>query len=704
MREEKGSPLGVTAAVLALCGVAYRLMFSSSAAGFFNNGLADVIFFSAAAAYLLAMVRRDARGLRVNLAAGSLMLFFLAYLLTCRTSAYPRGGAAELADLAAMVCLFAVVSGALFGQDDAGRGATFLAAAAVIPVAVGFFQHYYEFPRQLEELRHLQLPGWVGNVYIDARNVEDFRTRVESAEVFSTFYTSNVFAGFLALALPVTLGLGAGILGGTAGRKSKVAAAAAGGVLAAGEAFLLVMTKSKAGTAAAGIALGIFVVTAAYHLLPRKAFFAIVVAGALLGGAGLWLALPRAKVFLGEVKTSFYVREGYWSATWRLIEEDPFTGVGPGNFSETYVAYKDIGEREVRNPHNAYLLVWAEGGVFSLLFFASFLALVFAGPKSRGDAAGPRTGFRGAAAIVAALALYVFVQGDISGVDAALTAAIAAAAAAAAAFAALLWPLGETADAALVRAGLAAGVAGFCIHSAVDVTFSDAGATTAAIFAAAVLSPRGKAAVLRGGRRGTILVAALACVVLVAFVARFYVPYSQAETIMEEARELAEKGDAASAANRARTALTLDPADSAIPTFLGRFYEAVSKNEAARAQASLVAEDYYNKAANLDPMNRAAREGLVRIFNASGPEGYAKAIAVYAQLLQLYPTNSRYHIGAARVLEKTGFPAEALGHYRRGVFIDDYEEQHGVQLDKEELAEARAAIKRLAAEVEGGGQ
>mgnify|MGYP001468007917 CR=1 FL=1 len=694
MPEERRSPLHATASLLVFCAVAYRVGFSGVAGGFQSDGLGDLILFGAMTLYLLSLFRRDAPSLGVNLASGAFILFVLTLFITARTSVYPRGGVPVLANMAALACLLTAVSGTLFGRDDSPRAAAFLAALAAAPLAVGLFQHYWEFPRLLADLETLKLPGWVGNVYIDSKNVADFRTRVESAEVFSTFTWSNVFAGYLALTLAVTVGLGAAIVAGSAPKRRKVLGATVTATLAAIEAALLVWTKSKAGRAAALVGMAILAALVLYRLVSRKMFLIILAVCLVLGSVALPLGLPRAKQFYAEAMTSLDVRFGYWRATWRMIEADVFTGVGPGNFAENYVSFKDIGEREVKDPHNAYLLVWAEGGVFSLLFFAAFWVFVFAGRRSTRPGHAP-PGWGAAAAVGAALLMYLAVNGSFAGDDAPLTLVVCLGMAIAGALVILLWIVAEGADTGLARAGLAAGVAAFAAHAATDITFSQSGGATAAIFAAAALSPRGKSALARGGKAGSMLLAGVAALALVLFAGKIYVPYTQAELAMSDATFMLSQGDAVAAAERAREATALDPKNTVPPTFLGRLYEQAAKGGTGREQHAAAAQAFFCKAIELDSLNRAAHEGLTRLYVQGGPESYDEALTEYATLLMIYPTNSQYCIGAAGILEKVGRPADAVLYYRQALAIDDKVEQHGIQLTKEERAGIEAAIRRI---------
>ena len=684
--------------MLVLVGVAYRLCFAGLSVGFFNNGLADIVFFAGLLACLAAMVAPGAPPLRLNLPAAALCLFILALFITARTSLYPRNAVTELANLAALGCLFVLVSGTFFSQADAPRAAAFLVSIAAVPLVVGLYQNFFEFPRLLQDLKTVTLPGWIAGIYVDAKSAADFRTRVENSEIFSTFLFSNVFAGYLALILPVTLGLGAAVLKGGAPRSAKILAAVLAAALVALESACLVLTKSKAGLAAAAVALFIFAVLVLYKLLSRRAFVIVLVAGLVVSAAGTFVGLSRARQSYYEAMTSLEVRQGYWRATLRLIKADPLAGVGPGNFAENYVAFKRPGEREVKNPHNAYLLAWAEGGLFSLLFFVAFWVLVFAGPREKAPAAhSPPGALSFALAPLAAAALFVLVQGDLFGPDASATAAVVSGALLASILAPLLWRLSADADLAIVNAGLAAGVAGFALHSAADIDFSEPAAAAAVLFAAAALSPRGKFAALSSGSRRAVFAAGLAAVALLLFMVKVYLPCSQAETFIDAAGSAAASGDLALAADRARGAAALDPANASAPLLLARIYETQAGARKTHDQPFVLAESFYAKTLSLDPHCWPAHEGLARLYTAAGPAYLEKALKEYSALLTLHPSSSKFHWDAARLLEKAALPDSALAHYLKALDIDSREKEHGLQFSPAERSEIEAAVKRIRA-------
>jgi len=100
---------------------------------------------------------------------------------------------------------------------------------------------------------------------------------------------------------------------------------------------------------------------------------------ALAGGLALmtvvpeetWERMTTLNPDVGEVgATSNEKREDTLVTAWAMVRDQPWLGVGLGNFRE--VARQIYNNRFFRPPHNSYLWAWAEGGVFVL---AGYLVL-----------------------------------------------------------------------------------------------------------------------------------------------------------------------------------------------------------------------------------------------------------------------------------------------------------------------------------------
>jgi O-antigen ligase len=104
---------------------------------------------------------------------------------------------------------------------------------------------------------------------------------------------------------------------------------------------------------------------------------------------------PRIKKFFWVVFLSIYIsilpligialfffhnrRDGYrftlFHGVWGMINDHPLLGMGLGTFMDYCALY--TGKPGVFYAHNCFLQIWAESGIFSLLFFILFLGYIF---------------------------------------------------------------------------------------------------------------------------------------------------------------------------------------------------------------------------------------------------------------------------------------------------------------------------------------
>ena len=77
-------------------------------------------------------------------------------------------------------------------------------------------------------------------------------------------------------------------------------------------------------------------------------------------------------------RSSLASRLMIWKASAQMVRDNPFSGIGPANFQEKYLAYQKFYppylEWAVPHPQNIYLAFWLAGG---LLGIGGFLGLVF---------------------------------------------------------------------------------------------------------------------------------------------------------------------------------------------------------------------------------------------------------------------------------------------------------------------------------------
>jgi O-antigen ligase len=215
--------------------------------------------------------------------------------------------------------------------------------------------------------------------------------RDASLRVYGTFDQPNPYAGYINMTLAITIALT--LLGRD--WRTRILAGIASLLLLEAE----VLSQSRGGFIAITVAV-LFIVLLG---MPRlRVFMGVGVIGALglVGGylAGLVpekLLTPVLRI-LGLVRISFMKpsvqdystaeRLAHWIAGMNMFADHPFTGVGIGNYPDTYPQYYiTIFVNSLGHAHNYYINIAAETGLLGLVAFLLFvLALFVAGGHAYG--------------------------------------------------------------------------------------------------------------------------------------------------------------------------------------------------------------------------------------------------------------------------------------------------------------------------------
>ena len=251
--------------------------------------------------------------------------------------------------------------------------------AVMIALAVclsmhGYYQYFHSMPearREFEDHEGLLVQrGFVppeGSV-----DHEQFVNRLYSTEPIATFTLTNSLAGFLA---PWLLCAGAIVVSNWPNRELRWRLAVSAGLSILLIAGCFVLTKSRSAS------LAVLCGAAALAVYGRRSGWrpgwklVIAVSGALALLIALAVSVGGLDLqVLTESSKSFLYRVQYWRASVAMIADAPWFGCGPGNFQESYTAYKlPEASETIADPHNFLLEIWATAGTPAMLAFLGVL-------------------------------------------------------------------------------------------------------------------------------------------------------------------------------------------------------------------------------------------------------------------------------------------------------------------------------------------
>ncbi|MDD5353808.1 MAG: O-antigen ligase family protein [bacterium] len=103
----------------------------------------------------------------------------------------------------------------------------------------------------------------------------------------------------------------------------------------------------------------------------------------------------------------------WWQGAVKMIKDHPLGGVGLGNFGNMYLVYKTAGLNSIY-AHNHYLQLWAEIGIFSLLFWLVGIYTILRGKLLQLSAEAPQDQYTGLGLVCAASGLLAYSLIDYS--------------------------------------------------------------------------------------------------------------------------------------------------------------------------------------------------------------------------------------------------------------------------------------------------
>ncbi|MDA0657562.1 MAG: O-antigen ligase family protein [Planctomycetota bacterium] len=242
-----------------------------------------------------------------------------------------------------------------------------MVSMAVIFAAHGFHQVLYTQPRM--RLAYEQDPDTtLRDLRIDAPAGSALRTqfenRLRSPEPLATFALTNSLAGFLLPWLGIVVALA---VRGTRERGNRQFTVSLWVIMA-----LLVgcfwLTNSRSAHAAFLIGSSLAVLGSCPSRQQRRLVVALLIAAGTIVILAALGHLPEGPIRSAWQSLSY--RLEYWQATWAMIWDYPLFGCGPGQFQDTYTAYKLPQSSEtIADPHNMFFELAAVLGLPALLSF-----------------------------------------------------------------------------------------------------------------------------------------------------------------------------------------------------------------------------------------------------------------------------------------------------------------------------------------------
>jgi tetratricopeptide (TPR) repeat protein len=281
---------------------------------------------------------------------------------------------------------------------------TVLLASAVAASVHGIYQATVELPRLRaqysdQEKVRAELAKEHMMTSPDDPFLQAMLRRIQDNHISGTYAHPNSYAGYLALLLPALVG--AAYL---AYRKEGWAFAFGAEVCALLGVAALWLTHSRGALlAVAGVAVGLILASRTCRRWMWRHWLGALVAVLVLvaAGAGSWMAGLWSKG-IGKEDGTVELRMLYWRTTWRIIQQQPWLAVGPGNFGNAYARnMEDNAAEKIKDPHNFALELWSSAGVFALAaglaafgtFFVRMLRSIGGATAADGEA-GPQESYR----------------------------------------------------------------------------------------------------------------------------------------------------------------------------------------------------------------------------------------------------------------------------------------------------------------------
>lgn len=575
-----------------------------------------------------------------------------------------------------------------------------LAMVVVVIGAVGasmaakcFYEYFVELPERIAAFDK-DPDAWIASLGMEAGSPQAMAmaNRVRDKAAIGYINLSNVLASLLLVTGLTAAGLAAAkAASARATRRAFKQSAKPGevhvatlaawlwGMLAIASLAAVALTRSQGGIAAMVLALAAWAIGWRFHAGIGRHWKKLLLAGVAVLVLGHLAVVAYGIRYDGLPGKTLTFRWMYWTASARMVAENPLLGVGGGNFGNAYLTTRQVrAEESVKNPHNLAAQMLSEYGLPGGLAYLAVLALAAWKlirparrqlPSDEPPRAGP-AGRLGYVLTLAAVVLAVlFARSYFADtwrdvhlwvLDGLMPAALLAMLMALAAWYA---PAAIADHDRVVRLAMLCGLGGLLLYESVNFAMiMPASATLFWLAAGALLGQVPTVGTNQELKRGPLRAAgawalaggAAAGIVAVAFLLWWPVAVRTAATdAMERSLRADDLPAAVSAATRAAVADKLDPLAAADAA---RVHHALAAHQANRA-AARQAYDWALEAIRRDQA-AAGWQHLAAAISRSTNNG--KAASHMGQAVQLDPQNLRMRLEFAQILLNDGRQQEAI--------------------------------------------
>jgi len=278
-------------------------------------------------------------------------------------------------------CFFAIRQATVHTQEQKIIFNALLATAFAV-VIYGVYQYCWEMPylreqygNNIEKLRKDFIEQSSASIDPDNNFLDQLRMRVMQTHIFSTFSHPNTLASFLALMFPSALAIS---VAAWFSSKRKILFPMALGIAGA---FIFAIWANFSRGAMASISLVLIFAFSFYlwQTFPSKRRWLLAtLAFVSISVVIIWKTNSLAGIFKKESSGGLSARIDYWKGTWKMIEQFPLLGVGPGNFGNSYTRFmNETALEKIKDPHNFALELWSSAGITALLLFVMVIAILF---------------------------------------------------------------------------------------------------------------------------------------------------------------------------------------------------------------------------------------------------------------------------------------------------------------------------------------